>query len=145
MPRQKTDFIVVHCSATKPNLDIGAKEIKEWHTAPPPFGHGWKDIGYHAVIRIDGRLEAGRATDAIGAHVEGYNHNSFGICLVGGLDYKGNPANTFTPAQMTKLAGYIKEVLKIYPNAKVVGHRDFPNVNKACPCFDVKAWWSTIK
>ena len=31
----------------------------------------------------------------------------------------------------------LKDLKKDYPNAKVVGHRDFPNVKKECPCLDV--------
>ena len=29
--RYDTKFIVVHCSATRPSQDIGAKEIDRWH------------------------------------------------------------------------------------------------------------------
>ena len=34
----------------------------------------------------------------------------------------------------------IVELTERYPQAKVIGHRDFPNVAKACPSFDVKTW-----
>ena len=29
-----------------------------------------------------------------------------------------------------------------YKGADVLGHRDFPDVNKDCPCFDVKKWYT---
>ena len=117
--------------------DIGAKEIRQWHKAK-----GWSDIGYHLVIRRDGRIEKGRALDAIGSHVKGHNANSVGVCMVGGLanDAPWGPQNNFTPAQWTALKVMVAGLLKRYPTAKVLGHRDFPGVAKACPCFDARPW-----
>jgi len=151
MPRQTTGFIAIHCSDTKPNMDIGAKEIRQWHVAPPPKGRGWADIGYNFIIRRDGTIEPGRDLDhdgdnfeEIGAHVEGFNSRSVGICMVGGMDYVGKPDNNFTPEQFKSLATLVRQTLHIYPGAVVQGHRDFPGVKKACPCFDVKAWWKSV-
>lgn len=134
---RKVDWIVVHCSATRAIQDIGANEITRWHKAK-----GWSDIGYHFVIRLNGALELGRSTSLQGAHVKGHNHNSIGICLVGGLENEApwKPAMTYTPKQMAKLEMVIRDLLKLYPNAKVRGHRDFKGVAKACPCFDARAW-----
>lgn len=75
-----------------------------------------------------------------GAHARGFNHLSIAICLVGGIDDKGKPEANFTPEQMRELRTLLDELLARYPNAKVLGHRDLPNVNKACPSFDVRAW-----
>ena len=55
-------MIVVHCSATKPSMDIGVKEIRDWHVN----GNGWSDIGYAYVIRRNGALELGRDLDRDG-------------------------------------------------------------------------------
>jgi len=60
-----------------------------------------------------------------------------GICYEGGLDEKGRPADTRTKAQKAAILFLLKDLKKDYPNAKVVGHRDFPNVRKECPCLDV--------
>ncbi len=49
------NLIVVHCAATPPSMNIGAAEIRKWHT-----DKGWSDIGYHYVIRRDGTQEEGR-------------------------------------------------------------------------------------
>ena len=49
-PRTKTDTIVIHCSATPKDMDIGVEKIKHWHTVD----NGWDDIGYHYVIKRDG-------------------------------------------------------------------------------------------
>ena len=40
--RKKTDYIFIHCSATKPSMDVDAKEIDRWHRA-----RGFLKIGYH--------------------------------------------------------------------------------------------------
>jgi N-acetylmuramoyl-L-alanine amidase len=136
MLRKRTDFIVLHCSATRACQDIGAKEIRRWHMAK-----GWKDIGYHFVIRLDGRIEKGRALTSIGSHVAGHNGNSVGICLVGGLDDAAwQPASTYTSKQWSALKVLLTQILTAYPNAKILGHRDFKGVAKACPCFDAKPW-----
>jgi len=134
--RKSTEFIAVHCSATRPSMNIGAKEITLWHKAK-----GWKTIGYHYVIRRDGRLETGRKENELGAHVEGFNDRSIGVCLVGGV-HEDNlvPEANFTDAQMSSLKTLLAFLKTKYPNVKIQGHRDFPNVKKACPSFDVAPW-----
>lgn len=145
--RRRTDYIVIHCSATPPSSDIGADEIDTWHKA-----RGWSGIGYHAVIRRNGEIEFGRHPDDVGAHVRGQNARSIGICMVGGVDGGGMPESNFTPEQYESLDRSIKFYSLAYPLAKVVGHRDLsPDVNgdgvisehewmKACPSFDVAAF-----
>lgn len=137
--RRHTNFIVIHCSATKPSQDIGAEDIRKWHLA-----QGWDDIGYHYVIRRNGQRELGRPTFAVGAHVQGFNSNSLGICLVGGIDEQGNPENNYTPEQMQALSIAVAGLVAAYPGAVVRGHRDFPDVKKACPCFDASGWWKGV-
>jgi N-acetylmuramoyl-L-alanine amidase len=136
MPRKSTAHIVIHCSATRAIQDVGAKDIRKWHMAK-----GWKDIGYHLVIRRNGTVEKGRGIDEIGSHVKGRNARSVGICMVGGLDNATwKPASNYTPAQWVALKATVAAMVKKYPGAKVLGHRDFPGVAKACPCFDAKPW-----
>lgn len=145
--RQRTDLIVIHCSATKPNQHIGRAQIEEWHVAK-----GWAGIGYHFVITRAGDLEAGRPLDEVGAHVQGHNGASVGICMVGGLDELGrsfhNAPGQFTPAQWETARAVVAFLRKLYPNARVTGHRDLsPDQNrdgritpsewlKSCPGFD---------
>lgn len=135
MLRSKTDYLVIHCSATSPKLDIGANEIRGWHKAK-----GWSDIGYHYVIRRSGAVEPGRAENQVGSHVKNHNINSLGICLVGGTDARQKPQDNFTPAQWASLQTLLMRLLAKYPGAKILGHRDFPDVHKACPCFDAIKW-----
>ena len=89
---RKVNLLVIHCAATKPNMDIGRDEIDSWHKA-----RGWSGIGYHYVIRRDGRIESGRPVEQAGAHASGYNANSIGICLVGGINHNGKPEFQSTP------------------------------------------------
>lgn len=151
MKREITTLIVVHCSATRPSQDIGAAEIRQWHLA-----RGYQDIGYHLVIRRNGRIELGRPLDAIGAHVTGFNSISVSLCMVGGLLPDGKPADVLNPmafdayteAQMTAAHTAIAFLRRLYPSAKVVGHRDLsPDLDKdgavkkhewlkTCPGFD---------
>lgn len=139
-PRKRTTCIAVHCSATAPEQDVGAREIDRWHRA-----QGWACIGYHFVIRRDGTVEAGRNPELPGAHVAGHNHYTLGVCMVGGVDANGKPENNFTPAQFATLAGLLTELRKEWPAVtEVKGHRDFPGVKKACPSFDVRAWIKSL-
>ena len=145
MKREATHYLVVHCSATKPSQDVGVEEIRRWHTDPPPAGRGWADIGYHFVIRRDGSAEVGRFTEDVGAHVEGHNAVSLGICLVGGLNEQGEAAPEYTAEQWNALRVVLLGLSGRWPNAEVRGHRDFDGVKKACPSFDVREWWADAK
>lgn len=132
--------IIIHCAATRPSMDIGAKEIRQWHVRD----NHWADIGYHGVIRRDGTFESGRSLDTPGAHTSGHNKNSIGICLVGGVAEDGKtPENNFTPAQWETLERTVRELLKKFPNATVHGHNEF--AQKACPSFDVRKWWAGVQ
>ena len=137
-PIRSVDYIVIHCAATRPSQDIGAKEIRRWHKE-----RGWFDIGYHYVIRRDGTVERGRPDDRPGAHVRGYNHRSLGIVYVGGVAKDGKtPEDNRTPEQIAVLTALVERLTTEYPEAEVIGHRDLPNVRKACPSFDVREWWA---
>lgn len=136
--RTATNLIVIHCAATKPNMDVGVREIRQWHVQ-----RGFLDIGYHFVIRRDGSVEQGREVDVLGAHVEGHNADSVGVCMVGGIDAAGKPEDNFTDAQWATLDRKVYELKILYPNAKVVGHREL-NPGKACPSFDVQEWLSRV-
>lgn len=133
--RDKTNYIVVHCAATQPKPEYDRRTIDQFHRSQ------FLCIGYHFVIKTDGTIQEGRPLDTVGAHVKGYNNESVGICLIGGIDKKGNSCNNFTDEQFKALRELIVYLLSVYPDAKVQGHRDFPNVAKDCPCFDVKEWF----
>ena len=133
-PRNKTDYIVIHCAATKASMDIGADTIKDWHVN----GNGWRDIGYHKVIRRNGVVENGRELRDSGAHAAGYNHKSVGVCMVGGMADDNSAENNFTDQQWTALTALVKELKVEYPDANVIGHNEISQ--KECPSFDVQKW-----
>lgn len=126
--------IIIHCAATTPQMDIGVATIREWHIA-----RGFSDIGYHYVIWRDGFLEKGRPLEIKGAHAKGHNHDSIGVCLVGGIDEEGKPDSNFTCKQYKTLCQLVEELVEKYDIKQVLGHRDLPGVTKACPSFNAIA------
>ena len=129
------DTLIVHCADTYSHMDIGVEDIRNWHVE----GNGWKDIGYHFVIRRDGTIEEGRPIADIGAHVLGHNVSSIGICLVGGKGPDGKALFNFTSKQMFFLGNLIADLRFAHPIKTLAGHRDFTD-GKECPCFDVKEY-----
>ena len=122
--------IIVHCTATPEGRDHTVADIKKWH-----LQRGFQDIGYHFVVYRDGSVHKGRDVSRIGAHCSGHNASSIGVCYVGGVDAKGKPKDTRTPAQRQALRQLIYELKAQYPGVTIHGHREY--ANKACPCFDV--------
>lgn len=162
--------IVLHCSATPNGVAFNAADIDAWHKARGfkrdsqarrNFNPNLTSIGYHLVIDSDGKIETGRGLEEIGAHVQGSNARSIGICMVG--------TDKFSKAQwlalrqtIINLAGTIKGTPIITSDAaldayktmgiSIKGHRDYsPDLNgdgiiqrtewtKTCPGFDVASW-----
>lgn len=146
--RRKTDTIVIHCADTTASMDIGAAEIRKWHV----HERGWKDIGYHFVIRRNGSIEAGRPIWALPAAVMGDNHHIIAIVMVGGcavIRGKKRQQDNFTPEQWTALKSCMAGVFHKYPQiAAVKGHRQYQEAidqGKYCPSFDVPTWWTTAQ
>ena len=133
-PRRNTDLIVIHCAATKASMDIGADKIRDWHVN----GNGWRDIGYHKVIRRNGVVENGRNLTDTGAHAAGYNHKSIGVCLVGGMAEDNSAEANFTAQQWSALKSLIRELKAEYPEVDIIGHNEISE--KECPSFNVKKW-----
>ena len=126
-------MIVIHCSATRCNQDYTVQQLFHDHVE---VNH-WRFIGYHYYIRRNGKVEATRPLERIGAHAKGHNAFSIGICYEGGLDAQGRHADTRTPAQKKAMAELIIRLKRQFPSiVQVVGHCDLPGVQKACPCFD---------
>lgn len=144
--------IVVHCTASAYGSDLSAADIRRTHIKDK----GFADIGYHYVVRLDGKIEPGRDVDKIGAHVRDYNSHSIGVVYVGGLDKDGKAKDTRTELQKDALLNLLLDLRKLYPKAKISGHRDFsPDKNgdgiispcewiKSCPCFDAKREYARV-
>lgn len=135
----KVKFIIIHCTATPEGREVTAADVDRWHRQ-----RGFKQIGYHYLIRLDGTVELGRPETMVGAHTLGQNAVSIGVCYVGGVARDGvTPRDTRTPAQRRALEGLVRDLLRRYPGATVRGHRDF--AAKACPSFDATAEFRNFK
>ena len=132
-------LIVIHCSAVKPSQISSAAQIDQWHKA-----RGWKCIGYHYVIRRDGSIEPGRSEAVIGAHCQGHNRHSIGICYEGGLDARGHPADTRTSQQRASMRALLESLHQSYPKALIIGHHDLCP-QKACPCFNAVSEYQDLQ
>lgn len=78
--RAETNRIIFHHSAS----DSGdVEEIDGWHR-----DRGFACIGYHFVIPRKGHFQYGRKLQLVGAHTQGRNDDSIGVCIIGNLqDY----------------------------------------------------------
>ena len=145
--KRRITELIVHCSATPEGKDYTVDDLRNWHKQ-----QGWSDIGYHYVIYRNGAIMLGRDVDIIGAHCQkdGHNTNSIGICYIGGLEYKENTythllkaKDTRTEEQKAALLSLLYDLRKLYPNARIYGHRDFDS-SKECPSFDAKNEYKTL-
>lgn len=124
--------IIVHCTATKEGQDFDIEDVRNWHVE----GNGWRDVGYHYLVKLDGTIQLGRPLEVAGAHCKGHNEDSIGVCYVGGLDGFGEPCDTRTTEQVDSLGALIYTLVHTFPDSEVYGHRDF--ADKACPSFDAR-------
>ena len=131
--------IIVHCTATPEGRVETVQSIRNMHKAK-----GWSDIGYHYLIGLNGERWEGRNVNLIGAHCEGHNSNSIGVCYVGGVDKKMQAKDTRTEKQKDALVALLRDLRKLYPKAKIYGHRDFDKKGKACPSFDATKEYKNI-
>ena len=133
--REKTDTIVIHCSATPPTMDIGVEKIREWHVGE----NHWDDVGYHHIITRSGVLQKARPEEMQGAHAPKVNYRSVAICMIGGSDASGGWSNNFTDEQWITLKALILDLIKRYEIKKIIGHYQVDD-KKECPSFKVPEW-----
>ena len=122
-------LVIIHCSAVKPDQLSSAAQIDSWHRQ-----RGYHlGIGYHYVIRRNGDIEPGRPEWMVGAHCLNHNKYSIGVCYEGGLDARGQPADTRTDEQKAAMRKLLERLHRDYPKAVIVGHHDLDPM-KDCPC-----------
>lgn len=135
---RRLDEIIHHCLATVEGKNYTVADVDVWHK-----DRGWKGIGYHYLIDLEGKRHKGRPLSQQGAHVSGHNKGTVGIAYVGGLDKNKQPKDTRTPAQKKAMHELCKELVEKYPSIKKIsGHNQY--ANKACPCFSVPPEFSYI-
>lgn len=128
-------YIVVHCTATPPTATVESikkywKEVRGWEDTP----------GYHYLILRDGKIIQLLDESKITYGAYGHNKDSVHISYIGGIDENGKPKDNRTDAQKKSMWDKLMELAQKYPQSQILGHRDFPNVKKACPSFDVRKW-----
>ena len=125
-------YIVVHCTATPQTTSIDSIK-RYWKNVKK-----WKQVGYHYIIEANGKFTQLASLAKVTNGVAGHNKNSVHVAYVGGVVDAINwkPIDNRTKAQKDALVARISQLKNMFPEAKVLGHRDFPNVKKACPCFD---------
>lgn len=124
-------------------MDIGRDWIDRIHKE-----RGFREIGYHYVIRRDGHIEVGRPEHVMGAHTLGHNRDSIGICMAGGVtEHNINiPEDNFTDEQYEALEGLLENLHTVYPEAEFAGHNQFPkHRSRGCPCFDYETFFDILR
>ena len=133
---RSVNLIVIHCSATRCNRRFTVDMLKACHNAR--FGN--KGIGYHYYIERDGHLYQTRDESLVGMHARHYNAHSIGICYEGGLNERGQAADTRTPEQRAAMIALLRSLKEDYPQAEILGHRELEGVHKECPSFDCQEY-----
>jgi N-acetylmuramoyl-L-alanine amidase len=133
-------YIAIHCTATQPNATIAAI-LRYWKDHL-----GWKNPGYHLLIEPNGTINRLLPFDGIANGVRGFNNHTIHISYIGGITKEGKPIDNRTDKQKQAILDCIAEVKEWSDNKNLIiqGHRDFPNQNKACPCFDAKAEYRNL-
>ena len=147
----KTEFLNIHCTASKEGVDIDGEWLVSFFTRPKnQGGRGWSRSGYNFIILLDGTIETLIPIDydgytqyseiSNGVYVAGQsiNSKSINIAYVGGVDRFLAPKDTRTIQQKESLNNLVQTITCRIPNLKVIGHRDHNGVSKACPSFDVE-------
>jgi N-acetylmuramoyl-L-alanine amidase len=130
-------YIVAHCTATAQHATVESIQAY-WRN-----NLGWRNPGYHYLVKPDGVIVQLLPEDGIANGVKGYNPYCIHVSYIGGIDKDGKPVDNRTGAQRGAMRAKIQELSQKYPKAEVLGHRDFylkygsVENNKACPCFDV--------
>lgn len=132
-------YIAVHCTATSQKTSISAIQ-SYWRNQL-----GWKMPGYHFIILPNGEAVQLLPIEEVSNGVQGFNSVLINIAYLGGVDAKNNPLDNRTPQQKATLLELLKKYKKQFPKAIIQGHRDFRNVKKACPSFDAKKEYQSLK
>lgn len=136
-------YLVLHCTASAPQFRFTKESLLRFFREE----RGWSRPGYRDFIDKEGKLHNLRPYDGDGIlqpdeityGAKGFNSVSIHVAYDGGIDSHLSPKDTRTEAQKAALGAYVGIIKTIYPNIIVVGHRDLPGVQKACPSFDVIA------
>lgn len=129
-------LIVVHCTAGAQTQR--ASDIVRYHTLPRRRGGlGWSTPGYHYIVEPSGFIAQVVPDWDIANGVKDHNATSIHVAYIGGVDATRRdlpPLDNRTEAQKRSLRELLARLKRLYPSARIVGHRNL--ARKACPSFD---------
>ena len=131
-------YIAVHCTATPQTATVSSIQ-NYWKNVLK-----WKMPGYHFIIKPDGEVVQLLEIEKVSNGVKGFNSVSINISYIGGVDSQNKPIDNRTENQKKALLNLLKKLKKQFPKAIIQGHRDFPDVKKACPSFDAKEEYKNL-
>ena len=131
-------FLAVHCTATPQTATVSSIQ-SYWRNVLK-----WKMPGYHFIIKPDGEVVQLLDIEKVSNGVKGFNSVSINISYIGGVDAQNKPIDNRTEAQKKALLDLLKKLKKQFPKAIIQGHRDFPEVKKACPSFEAKEEYKNL-
>ncbi len=146
--------LVIHCSATSPKATVKAI-TGYWKRPKSEGGLGWTRTGYHYLIDANGKVHCLQPESLPSWGVKGHNAHSIHIAYIGGIK-NGKAYDTRTEAQKEAMLELLITLRTKYPEAEILGHRDFsPDKNKngkvdkwerikECPSFDAKLEYSWL-
>ena len=135
---RKIKYLVMHCTATHQNTSV--ENIRNYWKKVLK----WSNPGYHYIIDKYGKITELQDVSKIANGVKNFNSNSIHIAYIGGIDEQGKSFDNRTPSQKYSQLYLLRQLKRKFPEAKILGHRDFPNVKKDCPCFDAIEEFSNI-
>lgn len=143
MNKRQITHIFVHCTATLPTATVESIQ-QGWRSI------GWKNPGYHYVVKADGTIVQLQPEDKAANGVKGYNANAIHVAYIGALRMLNGTKiyeDTRTLEQMAGLRQILRELRGRYPKAIILGHRSVwgeytpEKWQKLCPCFNaIKAY-----
>ena len=131
---RKVRFINIHCTGTRTNATVAGIQ-RGWKA------QGWINPGYDILIHTDGSVTFMTDLDIVTNGVKGVNSISWNVSTIGGVDNNGKLTDTRTPEQKETIHIVVKALSDLAMSLwgyrpEVKGHRDHPNVKKACPCYE---------
>lgn len=149
MGKRKVKYIAIHCTGADQNQSVESIQ-NYWRNVKK-----WKNPGYHRLISHDGTIHNLLHFDNVSNGVKGFNSITINICYIGGQhndnrteEQKAGILNCIYEAieYINDLEGLTEEEKINAPKNEIIiqGHRDFPDVNKACPQFEAKKEYSWI-
>jgi N-acetylmuramoyl-L-alanine amidase len=107
-------------------------------------------VGYHYLIRKDGKIKSGRPDFVVGAHCrhQRMNFDSIGISLTGNFHPPSNPDGKKghvkpTVEQVNSLLQLIENLAAKYyiPEENILLHKEVKGATTSCPGDNFKKYW----